>query len=121
VAAWMARRLGLQKVHPQRGWEALKRIDWSPQAPRPRHARAAGPEEQAAFRGLEAAVAQAKAAHPVVLQRLVVGVRDLERSSARLASCGRQVLILNAAWNGARLRMMAQSTFTRRRARAMTA
>ncbi len=51
VAAWMARRLGLQKVHPQRGWEALKRIDWSPQAPRPRHARAAGPEEQAAFQG----------------------------------------------------------------------
>jgi transposase len=51
VAAWMARRLGLQKVHPQRGWEALKRIDWSPQAPRPRHARAAGPEEQAAFKG----------------------------------------------------------------------
>jgi transposase len=51
VATWMARRLGLRKVHPQRGWEALKRIDWSPQAPRPRHARAAGPEEQAAFRG----------------------------------------------------------------------
>ena len=51
VAAWMARRLGLQRVHPQRGWEALKRIDWSPQAPRPRHARAAGPDEQAAFRG----------------------------------------------------------------------
>ena len=51
VAAWMARRLGLRKVHPPRGWEALKRIDWSPQAPRPRHARAAGPEEQAAFRG----------------------------------------------------------------------
>jgi transposase len=53
VAAWMARRLGLQKVHPQRGWEALKRIGWSPQAPRPRHARAATPEERAAFkRGL---------------------------------------------------------------------
>ena len=51
VAAWMARRLGLQNVHPQRGWEALKRIDRSPQAPRPRHARAAGPEEQAAFKG----------------------------------------------------------------------
>src|SRR3712207_661822 len=29
VAAWMARRLGLAKVHPQRGWEALKRIGWS--------------------------------------------------------------------------------------------
>ena len=51
VATRMARRLGLQNVHPQRGWEALKRIDWSPQAPRPRHARAAGPEEQAAFKG----------------------------------------------------------------------
>jgi transposase len=51
VAAWMARRLGLAKVHPQRGWEALRRIGWSPQAPRPRHARAAGPEEQAAFKG----------------------------------------------------------------------
>ena len=51
VAAWMARHLGLAEVHPQRGWEALKRIGWSPQAPRPRHARAAGPEEQAAFKG----------------------------------------------------------------------
>jgi transposase len=50
VAAWIARHLGLAAVHPQRGWEALKRIGWSPQAPRPRHARAAGPEEQAAFR-----------------------------------------------------------------------
>src|SRR5918993_5713351 len=51
VAAWMARHLGLAKVHPQRGWEALQRIGWSPQAPRPRHARAAGPEERAAFKG----------------------------------------------------------------------
>jgi transposase len=50
VAAWMARRLGLAQVHPQRGWEALRRIGWPPQAPRPRHARAAGPEEQAAFK-----------------------------------------------------------------------
>src|SRR3712207_7211071 len=51
AAAWIAAHLGLAKVHPQRGWEALKRIGWSPQAPRPRHARAAGPEEQAAFKG----------------------------------------------------------------------
>ena len=41
VAAWMARRLGLAKAHPQRGWEALKRIGWSIQAPRPRNPRAA--------------------------------------------------------------------------------
>src|SRR5687767_10105510 len=53
VAAWMARHLGLARVHPQRGWEALKRIGWSVQAPRPRHARAATPEERADFkRGL---------------------------------------------------------------------
>src|SRR5690348_10170485 len=29
VAAWMARYLGLEHVHPQRGWEALKRLEWS--------------------------------------------------------------------------------------------
>ena len=51
VAAWMARHLGLERVHPQRGWEALKRIGWSVQAPRPRHARAATPEQREAFRG----------------------------------------------------------------------
>src|SRR5215217_2589708 len=51
VAAWMAQRLGLERVHPQRGWEALKRIGWSIQAPRPRHPRAATPERRAAFRG----------------------------------------------------------------------
>ena len=51
VAAWIAAHLGLAAVHPQRGWEALQRIGWPPQAPR--HARAATPEEQAAFkRGL---------------------------------------------------------------------
>ena len=50
VAAWIARHLGLQKVHPQRGWEALKRISWSLQAPRPRHPRAATPEQQAEFK-----------------------------------------------------------------------
>ncbi len=51
VAAWMARRLGLAEGHAQRGWEALKRIGWSIQAPRPRHARAATPEQRAAFKG----------------------------------------------------------------------
>src|ERR687894_2117062 len=49
VAAWMAAHLGLAKVHPQRGSEALKRIGWSVQAPRPRHARAATPERRADF------------------------------------------------------------------------
>ena len=51
VAAWIARHLGLAQVHPQRGWEALRRIGWSIQAPRPRHPRAAAAAEQAAFKG----------------------------------------------------------------------
>jgi transposase len=51
VAAWMARHLGLARVHPQRGWEALRRIGWSVQAPRPRHPRAATPERRAALKG----------------------------------------------------------------------
>ena len=50
VAAWMARHLGLATVHPQRGWEALKRIAWSVQTPRPRHPRAATPEQREALK-----------------------------------------------------------------------
>ena len=52
VAAWMAGELGLAAVLPQRGWEALKAINWSVQKPRPRHPGRhlrAGP--QAAVRG----------------------------------------------------------------------
>ena len=50
VAAWMARHLGLAAVQPQRGWEALKRLEWSVQAPRPRHPRSAGPEQREALK-----------------------------------------------------------------------
>jgi transposase len=50
VAAMMAAELGLTFVAEQRGWEALRAIGWTLQKPRPRHARAAGPEEQAEFK-----------------------------------------------------------------------
>src|SRR3712207_1171087 len=50
VAARMARHLGLAQVHPQRGWEALKRLEWSVQAPRPRHPRAATPAQREALK-----------------------------------------------------------------------
>lgn len=50
VAAWIAARQGLAKVHPQRGWDALRRIEWTIQTPRPQHAHAATIEEQAAFK-----------------------------------------------------------------------
>ena len=50
AAAVMAGELGLASVAPQRGWEALRAIGWTLQRPRPRHVRAASPEEQAAFK-----------------------------------------------------------------------
>lgn len=50
VAAFLAAELGLASVAPQRGWEALRAIGWTIQKPRPRHAKAATPEEQAAFK-----------------------------------------------------------------------
>ena len=49
VAAWMASELGLTRVAPQRGWEALKAIGWSVQKPRPRHPQAATPEDKVVF------------------------------------------------------------------------
>lgn len=50
VADFMAGGLGLEKLAPQRGWEALKAIGWSIQSPRPKNPKAAGPEEEAAFK-----------------------------------------------------------------------
>ena len=50
VAAVMASELGLERVAQQRGWEALRAIGWTIQRPRPRHARAAGPEAQAEYK-----------------------------------------------------------------------
>src|ERR671938_2149782 len=49
VAAWMGVRLG-REVWPQRGWDYLKRLGYSAQRPRPRHAKAASAEEQAAYK-----------------------------------------------------------------------
>ena len=48
-AAWMAAELGLTRVAPQRGWEALKAMGWSVQKPRPRHPASATPADKAAF------------------------------------------------------------------------
>jgi len=50
VAAVIAAELGLAKVAEQRGWEALRAIGWTIQRPRPRHAQAATPEAQGAFK-----------------------------------------------------------------------
>jgi transposase len=50
VARWMADELGLAKLAPQRGWEALKALGWSIQKPRPRNPKAATQAEQEAFK-----------------------------------------------------------------------
>jgi transposase len=39
AAAWMTTTLG-RRVHPQRGWETLRRLGWTAKVPRPRHAKA---------------------------------------------------------------------------------
>ena len=49
VATWMAARLG-REVRPRRGWDYLEKLGYSAQRPRPRHAEAASPEEQAAYK-----------------------------------------------------------------------
>jgi transposase len=50
VACWMADQLGLEKLSPARGWEALKALGWSIQRPRPRNPLAATPQEQDEFK-----------------------------------------------------------------------
>jgi len=52
VARWIAARLGLEHVHAPRGWEALKKLRWSIQAPRPRNPKAATAEQEAAFKNV---------------------------------------------------------------------
>lgn len=50
VAAWLARYHRVDRVHAQRGWEALKKLHFSIQRPRPRHALAAPERARAAFK-----------------------------------------------------------------------
>lgn len=49
VAQWIAKQTGRQKVHPQRGWDYLQRLNYSGQRPRPSHAKGDA-EAQAAFK-----------------------------------------------------------------------
>ena len=49
VAAWIKRQTGIT-TYPQRGWEYMRRLGFSVQTPRPRHAQAASPEQQTAWK-----------------------------------------------------------------------
>jgi transposase len=50
VAAWMSRVLG-RPVSPQRGWEWLRRLGFTPQRPRPRETRADAAAQEAFKKG----------------------------------------------------------------------
>ena len=50
VARWIAQRTGSEKVHPQRGWEYLRKARMSPQVPRPSNAKGASASEREAFK-----------------------------------------------------------------------
>src|SRR5215208_4081803 len=50
VARWIAQRTGSEKVHPQRGWEYLRKARMSPQVPRPSNAKGAPASEREAFK-----------------------------------------------------------------------
>lgn len=50
VAAWLAHYHRVERVHAQRGWDALRKLRFSIQRPRPRHALAATESEHAAFK-----------------------------------------------------------------------
>lgn len=63
VASWMSKQIGRQ-IHPQRGWEYLKRMGFSLQIPRPRHHKADPIQQEAFKRELPGQVHQIQHAHP---------------------------------------------------------
>ena len=50
VARWIQERTEAEKVHPQRGWEYLRKARMSPQVPRPSNASGAEAPEREAFK-----------------------------------------------------------------------
>ncbi|GHO61212.1 hypothetical protein KSC_001040 [Ktedonobacter sp. SOSP1-52] len=63
VARWVSEQLGC-KVHPQRGWDTLKRLGFSLQIPRPRHHKADPAQQETFKRELQEQVRQVQHAHP---------------------------------------------------------
>ncbi len=59
----MSKQLG-RKIHPQRGWEYLKRMGFSLQIPRPRHHKADLTQQEAFKCELPEQIQQIQRAHP---------------------------------------------------------
>lgn len=63
VAYWMGEQTG-RKIHPQRGWDYLKRAGFSLHIPRPRHHKAEKEKQEAFKRELPEQVQQIRQLHP---------------------------------------------------------
>ena len=50
VARWIEQKIGVERVHAQRGWEYLRKVGMSPQVPRPSNAQGADVSEREAFK-----------------------------------------------------------------------
>ncbi len=50
VARWIEQKIGIEKVHAQRGWEYLRKVGMSLQVPRPSNAQGADSGEREAFK-----------------------------------------------------------------------
>jgi transposase len=50
VARWIEQKIGIEKVHAQRGWEYLRKVGHSSQVPRPSNAQGADSQEREAFK-----------------------------------------------------------------------
>ncbi|OLC62523.1 MAG: hypothetical protein AUH89_01185 [Ktedonobacter sp. 13_1_40CM_4_52_4] len=62
VALWMSEQTE-RKIHPQRGWDYLKRVGFSLQIPRPRHHKAEKDRQEAFKRDLPEQTKQIRAGH----------------------------------------------------------
>jgi transposase len=47
VAKWIEEKSGRAEVRSQRGWEYLRKVGYTPQAPRPSHAKGDEAEQEA--------------------------------------------------------------------------
>jgi transposase len=68
VARWIQERTGVEKVHDQRGWEYLRKVGHTPQAPRLSNSRADASERAAFKKRSSARLEKLREAHPEVAE-----------------------------------------------------
>ena len=84
-------------VHPPRGWEALQKLGWSLQAPRPKNPQAAGAEEQAAFRdSIDTLKSEAQAQFGKPFEDLTAEERQQMLQEAMVAASAQAAVVAQA-------------------------